>query len=419
MHLKTLHTLFALFFQGSVLAGPCTVSLANANIWNGKEFVSQTLAMRGGRFVDDAAGMLRIDAKSFFLIPPFADGHTHNIDTAYDGANNKFHKRALAEGVFYALNPNNIRPAGPTPAASPGLVEFQAAGGGITRPGGHPEPLYTWMAGQGWLGPMTVADLNGKAFHHATTPAEARTAVGKVKANGSEVVKLYLLNHTTAKSGGLSAEVFDAAVAEAKKSGLRPVVHIEDAADFKRAVQAGVFAIVHTPYSMPDKGRLAESAMITVEDAKAAAKAGIFVVPTVTVALMQHDGAQLATLQAIQKHNLGVLRDAGVKIAVGADNYTLGLHDEITTLRSFALFDGADILTMATKNGALLAFPTRKLGQLEAGYEASFIGYFYNPVGNWASLREPVIGMRAGELIIDATSLLAKACAAELPKDPK
>lgn len=351
------------------------------------------------------------------MIPPFADAHTHSIDTVYGGPTAALHKKAIAQGVFYATNPNNIRSPGPTPQAAADLVEYQAAGGGLTRPGGHPEPLYRWMTGQGWMGPITADQLNGKAFHHATTPAEARVAVAKVKENGAELIKLYLLNHDSIKSEGLDPASFNAAVAEAKKMGLRTIVHIENAADFRLAATAGVFAIMHMPYNAPSVERPAASLMITAEDAVIAAKANIIVVPTTSVVLTRYDGAPLAAMQSIQRHNLIMLRDAGVRMAVGADNFSLGLHDEVNTLRSFALFDGPAIITMSTINGAQLAFPARKIGKIALGYEASFIGYFFSPIGNWAALREPVIGMRGGEVMIDTVNLFKKVCATATKAD--
>ena len=390
-------------------AQTCDIALKDANVWTGSGFAKQTLMIRGGRFVAPGTAGASIDASFLFLIPPFADGHSHKYDSTTK-ADDLAHNQAIAQGVFYSLNPNNIRTPGPTPAASAGAVEVQAAGGGVTRPGGHPQPLYEFLARQPWFG-LKAADLPGKAFHPVTTLDETRKAIGLVKANGAAVIKLYLLNHDKGDlSEGLSAENFLAAVKEAKAQKLRPLVHIESAADFRLAVKAAVFAIVHAPYAAPTEKLLAENFMLTADDASAAAKAGIIVVPTATAPLLNYDGAKLAAIQAIQRHNLTLLRDAKVKLAVGADNYSRGLHDEVTTLRSFALFEGAEIINMATINGAELAFPERNIGKFANGYEASFIGYYFSPIGFWGSLNEPVIGMRAGMTMIDQNGVLAKVC---------
>ncbi len=388
---------------------PCDVTLAGAKVWDGASFQTRSLSIRGGVFVSPDLKLPTVDASPYYLIPPFADAHTHTIDEPQD-PNDKTHARNIAAGVFYALNPNNIRTIGPNAAPTNTTVELQAAGGGITRVGGHPHPLYSFLAGRGYLGAMKEADLGGRAFHEVSTPAEARLAVRAVKANGASVVKLYLLAHGTAHSDGLTEENFRAAADEARKVGLRPIVHIETASDFRLAVDARVAAIVHLPYKFSKTDPNGADLMITAEDARSAAAAKIVVVPTLTAGFTDYDGAKLATIQAVQRHNLVMLRDAGVPIAIGADNYRLGLHDELTLMRATALFEGPALINMATTNGARLAFSGRKLGTLEPGSEASFIAFFQSPMSDWAGARTPVEGMRAGRVLIDDIGLLGAIC---------
>jgi Amidohydrolase family len=400
----------ALLASSPATAAQCDLVLANANVWNGAAYEKRNLAIKSGRFTNDASMPVSLEASFLYVTPPFADAHTHTIDTPR-GPDDAIHRRNVAQGVFYALNPNNIRPKGSTPPAQAGLVELQATGGGVTRTGGHPQPLYTGLAQRGFLGAVKVEDLPGRAFHLADTPDQARAAVRAVKANGASIVKLYLLHHTTNANDGLTGESFDAAVAEAKAIGLRQIVHIEDGDDFRRAVAAKVTALAHMPYAAPAADQSAESLRISAADAADAAAAGVIVVPTTTVGAMRYDGAKLAEQQAIQRHNLTMLRNAKVKLAVGADQYALGMHDEITTLRSFALFETPEVIQMATTNGTELAFPGRKLGRIANGYEASFVAYFFPLTQGWAGQREPAIGMRNGEVMIDTIDYFAKACA--------
>ena len=393
----------------AVAETPRDVTLSNAQVWDGSTFRTRSLSVRGGVFVAPDAKLPTVDARPYYLIPPFADAHTHTIDEP-QGTDDAAHKRNIAAGVFYALNPNNIRTAGSNIAAMDTTVELQAAGGGITRVGGHPHPLYSFLAGRGYLGSVKEADLEGRAFREVSTPAQARTAVRAVKTNGASVVKLYLLAHGTAESAGLTEENFRAAAAEARKVGLRPLVHIETASDFRLAVAARVAGLVHLPYNLTNADPRGADLMIAAADASAAAKAGIFVVPTLTAGFTDNDGVQLAIIKAVQTHNLTLLRDAGVRIAVGADNYRLGMHDELALLRATALFEGPAIINMATTNGAQLAFAERRLGTLDVGSEASFIAFFQSPMSDWPGTRTPVEGMRAGRVLIDDIGLLAPVC---------
>ncbi len=404
----------ALLAAVPVASQPCDLLMKGAHVWTGGDYAVRDLAIRNGRFAADAGGLPTMDASALWLIPPFADAHTHTIDTPRRPADPE-HAVALAQGVFYALNPNSIRPKGPTAAATRGEVELQAAGGGLTRPGGHPEPLYTFLATRGLLGPVKVADLPGRAFYPVSTPAETRNAVAAVKANGASVIKLYLLNHDRPESSGLSGALFDLAATEARALGLRPIVHIESAADFRRAVAAHVFAIVHAPYATPSPTLPVENYRLTAAHARAAAAAGIIVVPTAMAAFVSSDGAQLAKIRAYQHDNLVVLRDGGVKLAMGADTYGVTMQEELTTLRSFAVFEAPALIAMATVNGAALAFPGRRIGDFTPGGEASFIGWFQPMPGNWGSARTPVVGMRSGEALIDTAGMLAPICQVAKP----
>lgn len=397
-------------------AQTCNITLKDANIWTGAGYEKRSIAIKDGTFVAPAAGAAGVDASFLYLTPPFADAHNHRIDTAKPG--DAIHTQALAQGIYYALNPNNIRPDGPSLTGTAGLVDLQSAGGGLTRPGGHPQPLYEGLAAGGILGDLTAADLPGKAFHLAATPDEARAAVGKVKANGAAVIKLYLLDHDRPGGGdGLSAESFTAAVAEARRLGLLPIVHVESAADVRLATAAKVHALVHLPYLI-DKDRDVADLLLTAEDAAALAANGIAVVPTVTLSHVTYDGEKLGTIQSVQRHNLKLLKDAGVRIGLGADRWTLNLHDELVFMRALAIFDGNDVINMATANGAHIAFPGRKIGKIAEGYEASFLGWSRPLNRAWAEAREPVIGMRGGTLLNDGFALLAKACSSPEQVEP-
>lgn len=383
-------------------ASQCAVTITNANVWTGTGFERGTL---GG-----PATAASVDGTSLWLIPSLVDAHTHTVDEVRGPQDAATHVRMLRSGILYAVNPNNIRSPGPTPEAAPAQVALEATGGGVTGPGGHPRPLYTNMARRGWLGPgVTIESLAGRAFHEAATPEEARAAVGRVHANGAKLVKLYLLDHDTPHSAGLSGAAFDAAADEARKLKLRALVHVESRTDFARAAAARVAGIVHTPYQAADSKRTAESRLIDAVDARAAAAAGIVVVPTLTPALGSATGDALLKVRAVHDHNLRVLRDAGVMLAVGADNYGSTMLDELLLLRLTGLFSADQLLTMATVNGRRLSEGAAARADVSSG---EFIGYFSDPTRPWSMLGDPVVAMRAGRLILDDAGLLAKPCGA-------
>jgi hypothetical protein len=389
----------------------CTVTLKGAHVWGKTGFETRDLSWSGKRFVaTPPSESTSIAANWLWLTPPLADGHTHTLDTP-EGQTDSFHNSMVKAGVFYALNPNSILGAYPI-LKGPKLVDVAFSGGGLTRPGGHPRPLYEYLANSGRLGKMTIGQLDGRAFHEASNIASVDRALAKVKASGTPFVKLMLLYHDTAQSNGLSAANFRHAVAKARTLGLRALVHVDSIADFRLAVSEKVHAIVHAPGVVIDDAMPDTTYMLTPEDARRAQASGIIVVPTIAPAFYFWTGAKLARAQKIQAHNLTMLRDANVMMAAGADIYGRSILDEINLFRATTLFGGDALIKIATENGLRLAFPDRKVGRLEAGWDASFVGYYSDPRTSWDRIGDPIIGARGGVTLIDNASLLPPECSA-------
>jgi len=408
----TVIALFALVAAPLAAAEQCRFTLKAANVWTGSTFETRDVAVDGGVFVASLpVGVTEVPASWAFIIPPLVDAHTHTIDEA-PAAGDVTHRRALDAGIFYALNPNNIRTTGATPPPRVDQVELQAAGGGITRPGGHPRPLYEMLAGRGMASGLKVDALAGRAYHEAATPAQARAAVRAVAANGSAIVKLYLLDHAGPASNGLSKPAFEAAVDEARKVRLRPIVHIETVADFRLAIAQRVAGVVHMPGYFPRADRPDEVWRITKSDADAAKAAGLIVVTTLYPAFQSSSPAELRRAQSVQAANLTLLRDASVALAAGADGYRLSVLDELTLLRATTLFDTTQLIRMATETGVRLAWPDRKLGRIAPGYEASFLLLYADPRASWFALGEPLVGLRGGKRMFDNARMLPSGCAA-------
>jgi imidazolonepropionase-like amidohydrolase len=388
----------------------CRFTLQGAQVWTGERFEARTLHVDGARFVAEApAGAAAMPAMWMFLIPPLVDTHTHGLDEPA-AANDPMHRANLQAGIYYALNPNNIRRATPGAPFGPDQVEALYAGGGITGPGGHPRPLYEMLARLGQQRGFDMGPLPGRAFHEVSTEAETRAAVERVQAQGASVVKLYLLFHDGADSKGLSAALFRTAVAHAQRRGLRPIVHVETASDFRLAAGTrGVGAIVHMPGAFP---QLPDDAVyqLTAEDAALTARNGISVSTTTAVAFNHTAGERLARAQRINAHNLRLLRDANVNLTAGADRPGATAVDELNLLRATTLFDGTQLLNIATRNGLKLVFPDRRIGTFEPGSEASFLIMFADPRNNWFWLDDALGGMRGGHVISDQTGMLRGLC---------
>ncbi len=97
-------------------AQQCRATFAQANVWTGQGFEKRDVSVENGRFVDRLSKPAQpVPANWMFLIPPFADAHTHELNEP-TGPNDPDHRRYLEQGIFYALNPSNIRSGAPDAA---------------------------------------------------------------------------------------------------------------------------------------------------------------------------------------------------------------------------------------------------------------------------------------------------------------
>ncbi|GMN03492.1 amidohydrolase family protein [Erythrobacter sp. MTPC3] len=407
--------------MGAVLAAPaaaqeiptCQFTLKDANVFTGDGFETRDVSIDGRRFVSEhPVGAPEIEAGWMYIIPPLVDAHTHTLDEVMRPGSS-VHRGFLDRGIYYALNPNSIlRDDDAALPLAPDQVEMAYTGGGITGPGGHPRPLYEGLVRARIYREITVEELPGRAYHEAATAEDVRAAVRAVAATRATAVKLMLYDHKSPDTKALDGERFRAAVDEAKKLGLRPMVHVEFAADARLAFELGVAAIVHMPGHAGARRDLIDAYRLTAEDAAIAARNNVAVVPTVAIAFNGASGQALKDAQELQAYNLKLLRDAGVVIGAGSDRYSADALDELDLLRATGLFEGPELLRIGTENGIKIAFgEDRKAGRIESGYEASFIALRSDPSTDWYTLRNPLAGFRAGQQI-EQSRMFTQACTA-------
>ena len=256
----------------------------------------------------------------------------------------------------------------------------------------------------------------------AITPEEARQQIRTFKADGADLVKLGYLGAGLGGPTGISiddyAPVLAAAVDESKKQGLRTVTHLMAAQHFQTFLERGLAtdAFAHIPF---DRKLDPE---VDKELIEAIGRSGIPVTGTITVfqpMIEVFDGVRkllpieegcgdpeiidtwsveadalppmakmmAAALRAQQgnlAHNVRVLHDAGVEMAVGSDAAHVGqlhgpaMHYELIALQEAGI-SAADLVVAATRGGARL-LGRDDLGTLEVGRIADFLVLEENPV---------------------------------------
>jgi imidazolonepropionase-like amidohydrolase len=282
--------------------------------------------------------------------------------------------------------------------------------GGLTGEGGHPIRLY------GFLSRFTGKEqpgeaFEGDAFHTVRTAADIEPALAKLEAQGAEFVKTYLLHsehHEQRKADkgqygmrGLDPRLYPAIIKAAHRRGLKVSVHIETAADFRLAVASGVDEINHLPGYMWEAGDNGDAYRLTPQDARDAARSGVVVVTTTVVTEnLNIPRARKAPIKALQTANLRLLRTAGVKLAIGSDNYMQTSRSEIDNLAAMKVFDAPTLLRLWIETPRVSIFPGRRLSCLTVGCEADFLALAADPTKDLAATRNITVAWKDGRPLI-------------------
>lgn len=372
-------------------------------LWfNGESFEARIVYVKDGKFVEEISGAEVIDLEGGYVIPPYCEGHNHNLAV---GKPEERSGRYLRAGVFYAKIPNDA----PTYAAQekpyyarPETVDVSFAHGGLTGVGGHPvEILERVKKGGGYPGIESIED---HAYFEVGNAEDLEQKWPILLADEPDFIKVYLQfseEYEVRKNDpefygnrGFDPALLPRILDMAHEAGLRVIAHVTSAHDFHIAVTAGVDEIGHLPgYLTPE--------IIDAADARAAAEKGIIVTTTVSLAKnISGKNENYPEILEAQKKNLQTLRDAGVTLSIGSDSWSDNSHREIAYLRSLDIFSSTEILKMWTRTCPASVFPDRQIGVLEPGYEASFLVLGGNPLEDFDTTRNIKLRVKQGEEIL-------------------
>lgn len=350
-----------------------------------------------------------IDLKNGYVVPPFGDAHNHYIAGPHDIR--KILDQYLEDGIFYAKNPASIRRDSEQIRDlinRPDSVDVIFANAGLTATGGHPVRLYDTIMIK-VKKPGANGTFDNLAYYTIDNQEDLERKWPLIAAGHPDFIKTHLLySEEFAKrrddaayygNKGLDPKLLPLIVAKAHAGGLRVACHIETAEDFRNALAASVDEIAHLPGYYLDPAH-PDWFPITRQDAELAARKGVDVVTTTYVAtaeIKQPD--ELDKARAVQIHNLRVLHDAGVRLAIGPDVYGVTALAEAMNLYALKVFDNLTLLKMWAETTPEVIFPERKIGHLGEGYEASLLVLNGNPLENFLNVRNIRMRFKQGVFI--------------------
>ncbi|HRH46882.1 MAG TPA: hypothetical protein PKY82_34870, partial [Pyrinomonadaceae bacterium] len=151
---------FVIFLTQQVWAE--NLRFINGLWFDGKTFQAKTVYSINGvlSFKPNTKIDSTIDLRQSYIIPPFAEAHTHQLLDVmnYQEQIDDY----LSKGVFYIKNLNNLRRFTMRVRSFinlPNSVDVAFANGGLTATGGHPVQLFDGLASSGQLPNVTAKDM--------------------------------------------------------------------------------------------------------------------------------------------------------------------------------------------------------------------------------------------------------------------
>jgi imidazolonepropionase-like amidohydrolase len=372
------------------------IVIAASTVLDGKGGVLHhtRIVIEGGKIaaIDPKAGPVDYDLRGLTVLPGWIDAHVHltwifgaDGKSALQGGTTPFATLAAASNAWKTLM------AGFTTVQSVGSAADIPLRDAIAR-GDLPGPRILTSA-------EPVMGMGAKTG----TPEEIRAFVRKQKEAGADVIKIFASGGMRAAPPTLSQEQLDAACDEAKKQGLRSLVHaFRDAV--RMAIDAGCTEVEHGFGASDEDLRLmAERGMYIDPQAGALLQNYLenkdkFLAepyfPESAFAMMQNE-----FLPIHQQFFRQALKIPGLKIVYGTDAVA-GMHgrnaeDLIYRVRDCGMDSMAAMVSATSLNAEAMGM-AGQIGSIAPGLQADVIAVDGDPVKEIEAVRRVVFVMKGG-----------------------
>lgn len=366
-----------------------------------------------GRFVTATATPADAvtDLNGAFVVPPFAEGHNHWLEP---GAIAAYVQACLRDGVFYVqdqANAPSIRTRIAGAVNSPRSVDYVSANQGWTGPGAHPLQIGMQFVKLGiFPATWTEADLDRNLVMVVRDSSDIAARWDEFLGGRPDFVKLFLLyseQHERRSADakyrfrrGLDPRLAPEIVRRAHAAGLRVSAHVYTASDFRTAVAAGVDTIAHLPGTGYEPELGPGAFRITEADARHAADAHVVVMTTLHWLEEEEDKVQNAMLlREVIRPNWNLLRRHAVPILIGSDEFRATPIHEASVLVRAGLMTPLEAIQALSVLTPQAIFPTRRIGVLAPGHEASFLALTENPVDDFGNVGSIMLRVKQGVVL--------------------
>ncbi len=406
-----------------------TSQFTNGQWFDGKGFRRQTFYSVDGRLTRKKPAKVDevVDLKNGYVVPPFADAHTHHFDNPGNIAQHV--AMYLKDGVFYAKVQTDVRTRALKVADKvnqPTSVDVSYSHGGLSASNGHPLATYEGLALYRSPGPFNAEQIqkvrasrlvDNDAYYIIDTAEDLESKWPKILEGKPDFIKVYLLNSeeyeerrnraNTVGDRGLDPKLIPLIVERAHKAGLRVGAHVNTAFDYRVALRAGVDEMAHMPGYFIGLNADPRMYQLTEADAKETARRGVWVIPAPAYAEIFDPQSQAFNAQvkertdAVRNPNLKLLQRYKVKIAFGSDSFGRSPVKDVLFLKTLGVFSNLELLKIWCEATPRTIFPQRKLGLLAEGYEASFLVLDGDPLADFEQIKNIRLRFKQGYSLME------------------
>jgi imidazolonepropionase-like amidohydrolase len=362
-----------------------------------------------------------VDLHGSYVVPPYGDAHEH----MFDGTRGlkELTETYLRDGIFYAQGMTDTTDGTAAIVKSglvntPSTVDVTYAHGALTAPNGHPKEIYESML-NGFYYPVTPEQKavvirgqqgEGHSYWQIGTLADLEAKWPKILAAKPQLIKIILTDseeykRSTAEDPQLAKGLDPALVApiveRAHAAGLKVAVHVDTRTDVHNAIAGGVDELGHMPgYAISASDDVSQY-RIADADIAVMAKRGVRVQATAGIVT----GDETPTADKKVRHdsqvdNLKRLKAAGVIVLVGSDRYGSDSLHEADYLQSLGVYSNLEMLRMWSVDTPRDIFPKREIGELDGGFEASFLVLAADPLQDWTATHNIIDRWKQGQHVV-------------------
>jgi len=387
-----------------------TTIIRTTTLIDGKGHVlrDQDIAVENGRIIRIAASSKSrpgIDLSGLTVMPGWIDTHVHpswyfNKDDRFEQGPGRGSKSTAQQAALYTEGNLYATLMG-------GFTTVQSVGAAADA------DFREMIAKDAIPGPRLLTSL-AQLNENSGTPDEIRALVDKLKAQGADLIKLFAT--ASIRDGGkmtMTVDQINATCGEAKKMGLRAIVHAHASDGARAAILAGCTSIEH--------GTFLDDATL-----KLMVDRGVFFDPNFLVLHNYLDnkpkflgiGNYNEEGFAYMEKGLPLVADVykrarklHVKIALGTDAVA-GSHGRNAEEFIYRVKDGGDTPMDALMSGTSVSAESigmaDKIGSLKPGMEADIVATDGNPLDDITAVRKVVFVMKHGKVYRDAPPAMSQ-----------